>query len=262
MQPVAGSLPAVVRYEDGVWRPLDGEIVTEALVRLHVNGQELAGLMCSPVELDLLALGFLRSEGIIGGLADVRLLKVCPSAACVDVWLRRADFVPPSRWIITSVCGGGVTFGDLASAAGPLVSDVRVTVGQLGRLMSALLAARRTRGGHAAGLAEGSTLLAVAEDVGRHNAIDKLWGRCLVEKIATRDRILLSTGRISSEMLSKAARMAAPVVASHTSPTTLSVALANAWGVTLAGYVRRGSLSLYAGRERVSDTEEAMDAHS
>jgi FdhD protein len=98
--------------------------------------------------------------------------------------------------------------------------------------------------------------------VGRHNAIDKLWGRCLVEKIATRDRILLSTGRISSEMLSKAARMAAPVVASHTSPTTLSVALANAWGVTLAGYVRRGSLSLYAGRERVSDTEEAMDAHS
>jgi FdhD protein len=56
--------------------------------------------------------------------------------------------------------------------------------------------------------------------------------------------------------------MAAPVVASHTSPTTLSVALANAWGVTLAGYVRRGSLSLYAGRERVSDTEEAMDAHS
>lgn len=262
MQPVAGSLPAVVRYEYGVWRPLDVEIVTEALVRLHVNGQELAGLMCSPVELDLLALGFLRSEGIIGGLADVRLLKVCPSAACVDVWLRRADFVPPSRWIITSGCGGGVTFGDLASAAGPLVSDVRVTVGQLGQLMRALLAGRRTRGGHAAGLAEGSTLLAVAEDVGRHNAIDKLWGRCLVEKIATRDRILLSTGRISSEMLSKAARMAAPVVASHTSPTTLSVALANAWGVTLAGYVRRGSLSLYAGRERVSDTEEAMDAHS
>ena len=62
MQPVAGSLPAVVRYEDGVWRPLDGEIVTEALVRLHVNGQELAGLMCSPVELDLLALGLDRKS--------------------------------------------------------------------------------------------------------------------------------------------------------------------------------------------------------
>jgi FdhD protein len=252
-----------VRYEEGRSRPAEGQVVREGLVRLHVNGVELARMMCTPEELDWLALGFLRSEGIIRGMADVRLVKVCPSRTCVDVWLRDADFEPPGRPVITSGCGGGITFADLTAGAEPLVSDLRVSLRQLGRLMGELLSGQQTRGIHTGALADGERLIAVAEDVGRHNTLDKLWGHCLVENVATQDRILLSTGRISSEMLNKAARMRVPVIVSRTSPTTMSVALANAWDITLVGYARRTSFNVYAGRGRIVEDGEGMtDAYS
>jgi FdhD protein len=252
-----------VRFEEGRSQQAEGQVVRESLVRLHVNGIELARMMCTPQGLDRLALGFLRSEGIIQGMADVRLVKVCPSRACVDVWLRNADFEPPGRPVITSGCGGGITFADLTAGAEPLVSELRVSLRQIGRLMGELLAGQQTRGIHTAALADGEGLVAVAEDVGRHNTLDKLWGQCLMEGLPTQDRILLSTGRISSEMLNKAARMRVPVVVSRTSPTTMSVALANAWDITLVGYARRTSLNVYAGRGRIIEDEEGVtDAYS
>jgi FdhD protein len=94
-------------------------------------------------------------------------------------------------------------------------------------------------------------LLAVATDVGRHNTIDKLRGACALEGIDPRDRMIASTGRISSEMISKAAKMGVGIVLSRTSPTALAVGLARAWGATVIGYVRRGSFNVYAGAERV-----------
>jgi FdhD protein len=244
------------RYEHGRLEPARGQVVREALVRLHVNGVELAMLMCTPHELDWLALGFLAGEGLIRGLQDVRRVVVCPSRACVEVWLADANAQMPTARVITSGCGGGITFADLTEAASPLASDTCVTPQQLGRLMFKLQTAQgtrdeRTRGVHTSALAEGEELLAVVEDVGRHNTIDKLWGRCLVEGIATADRILLSTGRISSEMLNKAAHMQVPIVVSRTSPTSLSIALAEAWNVTLVGYARRDSLNVYTGQARM-----------
>jgi FdhD protein len=122
--------------------------------------------------------------------------------------------------------------------------------------MRALLETQRTRGIHTAALADGERLLVVIEDVGRHNTIDKLWGYCLVHELSPRDKILLSTGRISSEMLSKAAAMGASIVASRTSPTSLSLALAEAWNVTLVGYVRRDSLNVYTARARVVEDQQ------
>ncbi len=104
-----------------------------------------------------------------------------------------------------------------------------------------------SRGIHGAALADRDRVLLVAEDVGRHNAVDKLMGLALQRGMATTDRILLSTGRVSSEMLLKAARMSVPIVASRTSPTEMAVALAEQLGVTIIGYLRGDSLNLYAG---------------
>lgn len=251
---------AYQRYESGRLASVTGHVAAEALVRLHVNGRELAMLMSSPYQLDWLALGFLRSEGFIESAADVRRIVICPSNACVEVWLRRADFEPPAQRVITSGCGGGITFADLTAEAQPLTSSVVVSPRRLGRLMSMMQETQHTRGIHTAALAEvdggQERLLAVVEDIGRHNTIDKLWGRCLNEGIETHDRIVLSTGRISSEMLNKVARMGAPVVVSRTSPTTLSVALAQAWNVTLVGYARRDSLNVYSGEARVIVEQE------
>lgn len=240
-----------LRYEGGRFSGATTHVVREGLVRLHVNGQELATIMCTPVALDQLAVGFLRSEGIIESFSDVRRVVVCPSGACVEVWLRDAGRPLPTGKVLTSGCGGGITFADLTERVEPLTSDLTVTADQLGRLFFMLQEGQRIRGIHTAALADGEQLLVVTEDVGRHNAVDKLWGRCLVEGIATQDRIVLTTGRISSEMLRKAARMRAPIVVSRTSPTTLTLALAEAWNVTVVGYVRRGSLNVYTGLARV-----------
>ena len=112
---------------------------------------------------------------------------------------------------------------------------------------------RASRGIHGAALTDGATLAVVAEDVGRHNAVDKLKGEALRRGISTEDRILLSTGRISSEMLLKASRMGVPLVASRTSPTEMAVGLAEQLGVTVCGYVRPDSLNVYAGDAVVLD---------
>jgi len=91
----------------------------------------------------------------------------------------------------------------------------------------------------------------VAEDVGRHNTVDKLAGLCLTRGVPTRGLILLTSGRVSSEMLAKAARMGTPVVISRTAPTSLSVEQARAWGITLIGYARGRRFRVYAGEGRI-----------
>lgn len=246
------------RWEQGRPVPVDGVVIHEQQVHIHVNGLEFVTFMCTPKELDLLALGFLRSEGVIQSLDDVRLLRVCPSARCVEVWLRNDQPTLPAGAIVTSGCGGGVTFDDLSQRVPAVQSDLQVPARLINNSMRQLLDAaalyRLTRGVHTSALSDGQRLIAQAEDVGRHNTIDKLWGFCLKHGIAPADHILLATGRISSEMLNKAAKMRIPLVASRTSPTSLSVQLAREWNITLIGYVRSDSFNVYAAGQRILAT--------
>jgi FdhD protein len=115
-------------------------------------------------------------------------------------------------------------------------------------LFAAAVHYQSSRGIHGAALTDGERLVAVAEDVGRHNAVDKVKGEALLKGIPTDDLLLLSTGRISSEMLLKAARMGVPLVASRTSPTEMAVSLAEQLNITVCGYVRPGSIDLYTGQ--------------
>ncbi len=241
------------------WATVAGEVIEEGFVSIFVNGEELATVMCSPREQDRFAIGFLCNEGIINSLNDVRAVHVCPSGACVDVWLTRSDFVRPNRLILTSGCGGGVTFDDLTKTVEPLQSAITIAPQKLAELLiemqqRATLYAR-SRGVHTAALSDGEQIIMLAEDVGRHNTIDKVRGACLIEKIDPRDKILLCTGRISSEMINKAVRMGCPIVASRTSPTSMSVQLARQWNITLAGYVRRDQMKVYAHPERLKSAE-------
>jgi FdhD protein len=234
---------------------IDGSVVEEGLACISLNGEELATFMCTPRDLEQMALGFLYNERIIGGLHDVHHVRIASSGTCADVWLRDLHYRKPERVIITAGCGGGVTFDDLSAVHPPLESGLTATPAQLAALMRLLHSGatlyQEARGIHTAVLAEGARVLLQVEDIGRHNCLDRLAGAALQTGTATKDRILLSSGRISSEMINKARRMEAPIICSRTSPTSLSVALAETWNMTIVAYLRQDRMRVYTHPERV-----------
>jgi FdhD protein len=233
---------------------MEKEMVREVPVTVYVNRRELITFLCTPHNLRYLVLGFLYLEGIIDGLDEVMLLRVCDEEQMIEVRLTR-DVELPTRRVLTSGCGGGTTFADLTTQTSKVDSTLEVTPSQILGLMHRLYREsglyRTTGGVHTSALSDGQKLLIVASDVGRHNTLDKIQGQCLLEGIDTRDRILLTTGRLSAEMLNKAAKMQVPVLVSRTSPTDLAVDMAKAWGITLIGYARGQQIQVYSGEERV-----------
>jgi len=227
-----------------------GDVVREQPLTLYVNGERFLTLLCSPFKLEALVVGYLWMEKVIGDLDEVGSLQVSEVDGRADVTLTHPVTLPTER-ILTSGCGGGITFRIDPRLFKPLHSQLRIAPCQLSARLRDLFAAavhyRASRGIHGAALTDGERLLVVAEDVGRHNAVDKIKGEALLRGIPTADRILLSTGRVSSEMLLKASRMAVPLVASRTSPTEMAVALAEQLGITVVGYLRPDSLNVYAG---------------
>lgn len=238
-------------------REVDGEIVDEALACISLNGTEIGNFMCSPVDLDLLALGFLANEGLIAGIEDVHHIHLARNGLCADVWLHDTGVTKPQKEIVTAGCGAGITFDDLSQKYVPLRSELSVTQTQLANLMRQMhLGAtlyQQSRGIHTAALATQEKIILQVEDIGRHNCIDKLRGKALNEGIETKGHILLSSGRISSEMINKARRLETPIVCSRTSPTSLSVGLAAEWNMTIVGYLRQNRMRVYTHSERIKD---------
>ncbi len=243
------------------WGRASGEVIGESLLTIFINGSELATIMCSPREQDLLALGLIKNEEFIIDTNEVDHIYISKDGCCVDVWLNHAVEIP-ERKIITSGCGGGVTFEEPAVVLKPLEDSPSISpqalVDLFGQLHFPGSLHARARGVHAAGLSDGKKMLVVTEDVGRHNAIDKLLGACMVKGIETHKRVLLTTGRVSSEMMLKGARMGCPIVASRNSPTSMSIALAKAWNITLVGYVRKTSMRVYTHPERLGYSEPVV----
>jgi len=228
---------------------VSGEVVREQPLTITINGEKFLTVLCSPQKLDALVVGYLWMEKVIVALDEIVRLDVSVVDGRAEVTLDRPVILPTER-ILTSGCGGGITFRIDHRLFPRLTSTLRVLPEQVSSRMSDLYAAavhyRESRGIHGAALADGERLLVVAEDVGRHNAVDKVKGEALLRDIPTEDRMLLSTGRVSSEMLLKAARMGVPLVASRTSPTEMAVALAEQLNITVCGYVRGDSMNVYA----------------
>lgn len=259
---------------------VDVVVIGESRWSLFVNGIEVVTFMATSRNLHHLALGFLASENLISSLEEIASIRVNEApdraywyipalgvnetrkmAVCeegvgsIEVRLTHADFRLPQHRTLTSGCGGGVTFDDLSKEQMPLTSTRTVRVAQIFAMMRELnLKAtlfRECRGVHTTVLTDGDQLLAIAEDVGRHNTIDKIRGDCMMRGVSACDQILITTGRISSEMITKAVKLCVPIVVSRTSPTHLAVQLARAWNIALVGYARGGQMQVYTGMERI-----------
>jgi FdhD protein len=258
-----GVLPFHYLVYDGAWHSVEADVIAEGSLTVFVNGRELASLMCTPRDPLQLAVGFLANEGFIKTLADVEIAHICASGSCADMWLSHTIPTELPHKTITSGCSGGQTFADLSVLMAPPAKERSIDPERLGELIVRLQNQdslyARARGVHTSALSDGEDLVVIAEDIGRHNTLDRLRGECLLRGIDPSGMILLSTGRISSEMIYKAALMGCPVVASRTSPTSLSVALARAWKITLCGYLRRSRMNVYACPERLAGFQSSQD---
>jgi len=240
------------RFSAAGWVRTSTHVPSEMELILHVNRQELVTILCTPTKLNALVLGFLYAEGIITGIDDVAMMRMCEESSVADVRLKNSAYQLPAQRRITSGCGGGAVF---KTKGQPIDSDFAIIPTEMLLLMKQLqgqMELYRLSGGvHTSALSDTKHLLVVAEDIGRHNTIDKIQGECLLRGLPTKDRLLLSTGRVSSEMLLKAAKMQVPVVVSLHSPTGSAVALARDLGIALVGHARGSRLTVYAHPERL-----------
>lgn len=246
-----------VSYHNGCWVNESTNIITEQPVTLLVNNECWLTFMCTPIDLEALGVGFLYNENIIQSLRDIASVRVCSGGEFIDVWLNE-PVRKPEKWIRTSGCSGGETsiienqfIGELINPRNGFVLSPQ----KIGFLMDQLVKSqdlyKKSGGVHTSALSDGDTIILTTEDIGRHNTLDKLSGKCLLNRLNPKKRIVLTTGRISSEMIQKIHRIGASIVISRTSPTNLSIQMADKYNITLIGYARRERFVIYAHPERV-----------
>ncbi len=264
--------PVLRLSPDGERRRPD-QLAVEEPLEIRVRGRALAVTMRTPGHDVELAHGFLLTEGVIEGVADVRDARYCDSLDdegrntynVLDVGL--AEGVPEPEtgvernFYTTSSCGvcgkASLDAVRLRSKHSPAGDPVRVPVEVLAAMPDALRRRQqvfdRTGGLHAAGLfAADGTLLVVREDVGRHNAVDKVLGWALLQgRIPALGTVLVVSGRASFELVQKAVMAGVPMLAAVSAPSSLAADLADESGLTLAGFVRGGSMNVYTRSERI-----------
>ncbi|MGS2591357.1 formate dehydrogenase accessory sulfurtransferase FdhD [Streptomyces hebeiensis] len=264
-----------IRIRNGAVSSRPDTLVAEEPLEIRLNGKPLAITMRTPGDDFALATGFLVSEGVLGSASEVRSVVYCAGAQddgsntynVVDVQLAPGVPVPDitleRNVYTTSSCGlcGKASLDAVRTTARFPIADtppVRVEPTLLSALPDRLRAAQqvfdRTGGLHAAALfSEAGELLDIREDVGRHNAVDKLVGRALRQDLLPLSRaILLVSGRASFELAQKAVMAGIPVLAAVSAPSSLAVDLAAETGLTLVGFLRGASMNVYAGEERIA----------
>jgi FdhD protein len=266
----------VRRWESGRWSDSPDAVVTEEPLQLMLDGSPLSVVMRTPGNDIELALGLFFAEGIARSLADIQTVGVSAESGEtesglsvdasivesneVDVHLAAAPRRRPERSMLSSsACGvcGAVLIDDLRRdlavlPAGPVV-DPGLLPGLVERLRSGQGVFDRTGGLHAAGLFTSSgDVVCVREDVGRHNAVDKVVGRMLIDgRLPLRESVLVVSGRAGYEIVQKAITAGVPVVAAVGAPSSLAVALAREFNQTLVGFLRGERFNVYSAPERL-----------
>jgi len=245
-------------YSDGAFAPAQADVVQEFPLVLRVNDREIVTLIASPHDLRFLVAGFLRVQGFVSCVEEFLVLSVCNDYGIANVRIR-GELPAELKPVLTSGCGTGITFS--LPGAGSIEPRVPqgdpVPVSAVFGLMKelALLSEKyKSHGGvHSAAVGDASgKLLLHAEDIGRHNTVDRLAGEALLKGIPLAGTLLLTSGRISAEMAAKAASLGIRLIASRTSPTDMAIRICQKGGITLVGYLRGTRFNVYAHPEALS----------
>ena len=235
-------------------------VIKELPLTIILNNQELVTLLCSPTDLRYLAIGFLFSEGLLHSKNEIKKITVDAQRGIVRVETEGEKGSVSElvfKRLITSGCGRGASLYNIADAQNlaEVHSEVKISAPEIFNMVKEFQNRsqifKETGGVHSAALCDKEHILIFKEDIGRHNAIDKIIGECILNDISTDDRMVLTSGRISSEILLKVIKRNIPILISRSAPTNAGVKLANELGVTLIGFVRGTRMNVYTNGWRV-----------
>ncbi|MTI80271.1 MAG: formate dehydrogenase accessory sulfurtransferase FdhD [Firmicutes bacterium] len=252
------SLPITKIVKDGISQQ-DDNVVLEVPVTLFLNGEEFVTLVCSPQYLKELAVGFLCSEGILQQPSDLHHISINEEDGIINVEATQGQAEKQfMKRYITSCCGRGRSsfyFINDARSMSRIEGKIAISPQQVWNLTTRLeeksTLFQNTGGVHNAALCTPDDVVVFFEDIGRHNAVDKIFGHCFLNNIIMNDKVLVFSGRISSEILIKVAKMSIPVLVSRSAPTALAVDMAKELGMTVVGFARGNRLNVYANENRI-----------
>ncbi len=250
----------IVKFTGDSFIEQEDDIAVESALTIILDGEEFATIVCSPSEIEELVVGFLASEGIIRVFQDIQSIQVDEEKGFAYVDLLNKSSVQKefhSKRFIGSCCGKGRQFyfyNDVKTAK-TILTKLTITPQQCRVLMSELQESsayfQKTGGVHNAALCTKDGIVITRTDIGRHNALDKLFGYCLIHRIPLKDKIIAFSGRISSEVILKAAKIGVAIILSKSAPTNLALNLAEDLGITAIGFIRRRGFNVYTHQDRV-----------
>ncbi len=258
---------SVEKCKNGVRESIEDEVVREYPLTIYVNEEEFATIVCSPQNLEEMVIGFLGSEGMIRFFhKDVKSIEIDQERGFAYVSLTKSYALDQqfySKRYIGSCCGKSrqsFYFLNDAKQAKTSMTKMTLTVEQCTRLMELMQnesdVFKQTGGVHNAALAQADKLLLTRTDIGRHNALDKIYGHCLKGQLSLRDKVLVFSGRLSSEVLLKAAKMGVGIMLSKSAPTDLALRMAEELQITAVGFIRGQNMNIYTHGHRIISASE------
>jgi FdhD protein len=255
------KMPCIKVDGDGFREELH-EVVEEVPIALFVNGRHAMTAMMSPVQLEDFVTGYLFTEQIIKGVDEIESIRIEKNR--ISVITKNLFKVLGPKKTILSGCGGSVSFIDAGKL--PIIrSDLTISTRRIEESVRIALASelhRITGGIHVVALLDNDTVLSVSEDIGRHNAVDRVIGFGLRTGTDLSRTFVVSSGRISSEMVRKCLIANIPAIISRSATTTLSVEIAEKTGLTIVGFARAGKMNIYSHPERISGIGSISDTSS
>jgi FdhD protein len=229
------------------------KVIQELTLSVNIQGKPLANIACAGIHLKELAIGFLRSEKMIARGNDIKNIKIEKNTANVTL-KKKKEFSPlPVKNIASSGARGKTNIELLMPLIVPadFTIKTKIALKLMDDLLNGSAVHNQTGGTHCSALAMGRKIIALREDIGRHNTIDMLVGFSILRNINLSEAIILTTGRISSEIVYKVWNIGIPVIISHSAPTANAVKLSSEANITLIGYVRGGTMNIYSHERRV-----------
>ncbi|MFC1950942.1 formate dehydrogenase accessory sulfurtransferase FdhD [Chloroflexota bacterium] len=252
-------------YSNSGVEDVEDIVIKEAPITIILNNQELVTLLCSPIDLKYLGVGYLFSEGLLADNSDIQKVSVDDEKGIVRVETiaeKQPEGELTFKRLITSGCGRGASLYSLADAQtlSEVKSDMTISANAIFALVKQFQNQsqifKETGGVHSAALCDTNSVLMFKEDIGRHNAIDKIIGECMLNDISMENLIILTSGRISSEILFKVLKRNIPILISRSAPTNVGVKLARDLGITLVGFVRGTRMNVYSHPQRIIGSDK------